>query len=73
MMIQGQLYHYFILLAVCISIVHGSLSSSKGSDLSSKSVGFLGCGKISSAVARGYAGKSGYKDAYILSCEYILV
>lgn len=28
-----------------------------GSEMSTKSIGFLGCGKISSAVARGYAGK----------------
>ena len=67
MMNQGQLYHYFTLLALCISIVNGNLSSSKGSDLSSKSVGFLGCGKISSAVARGYAGKCVYKTQFSLA------
>jgi glutamyl-tRNA reductase len=34
-------------------------SSSSTADLSNKTVGFLGCGKISSAVCRGYAGAEG--------------
>lgn len=46
---------FFAVIAATMSV-----SSLKvgGSEISTKSIGFLGCGKISSAVARGYAGKN---------------
>ena len=53
------------LVAILYALVHAAsvLSMcdntliSDGIGLSKKSIGFLGCGKISSAVVRGYAGK----------------
>ena len=56
-MIGGRLLVTYIWLFITVSLMSGVISSERPYDLSTKSVGFLGCGKISSAVAKGYAGK----------------
>jgi phosphoglycerate dehydrogenase-like enzyme len=45
---------FFAARAATMSV---SLLNTAGSEISTKCIGFLGCGKISSAVARGYAGE----------------
>jgi hypothetical protein len=56
-MIGKRLIVIFIRLFITVALMIGVASTERAYDLSTKSVGFLGCGKISSAVAKGYAGK----------------
>ena len=56
-MIEGRLRVIYLRLFITVALMSGFISSERAYDLSTKSVGFLGCGKISSAVAKGYAGK----------------
>jgi phosphoglycerate dehydrogenase-like enzyme len=46
---------FFAAVAATMSV---SMLKTGGSEISTKCIGFLGCGKISSAVARGYAGEN---------------
>ena len=55
---KNQLLALVTFFAAIVAVMSVSLLNSGGSEMSTKSIGFLGCGKISSAVARGYAGKN---------------
>ena len=57
-MIVGRLRVIYLRLFITVALMSGFVTSERAYDLSTKSVGFLGCGKISSAVAKGYAGKT---------------
>ncbi|KAJ1430101.1 hypothetical protein B484DRAFT_449042 [Ochromonadaceae sp. CCMP2298] len=58
MLCLATLCRHLVLLALLL--LHSpAFATDAMADLSNKCVGFLGCGKISSAVCRGYAGASG--------------